>query len=142
MQLALRRGAPVGATVWQRIACAVIRARLASDYCHGGVVIDGHLFHATAARGLHRLGPDEWEPARWELFDVDPGVGDAVWLFMKHDGARYDWLSLLAFVGPRVRDSSRMYCFEWCWLAMTGDEPAARVTPEMLLRLTVEHRSA
>ena len=54
--------------------------------------------------------------------------------FADHVGTRYDWFSLLAFVLPwRVRDKSRMYCYEWCWLAMTGEHPSCRVTPEMLL---------
>jgi hypothetical protein len=28
-----------------------------------------------------------------------------------------------------------MYCYEWCWLAITGVNPRRRVTPEDLLAL-------
>lgn len=133
MQLALRRDAPTNATLMQRIACWVIRARLVSQYCHGGVVIDGWLYHATSARGLHALKPGEWTPERWELIDIDADKEVAWRMWLRYGGAQYDWLSLLAFVGLRVRDSRRMYCFEWCWLAMTGQVPTWRITPEMLL---------
>ena len=44
------------------------------------------------------------------------------------------WLALLlAFVLPwRVSDRKRLYCFEWCALAM-GLQVAGRITPELLL---------
>jgi hypothetical protein len=137
MLLALRKGPPTDATGWQRFVCAVIKARLASDYCHGGIVIDGALYHATSARGLHRLGAGEWTPKNWDLIDVGGDDEAALSIFRQHEGAPYDWLSLLAFVGLRVRDSERMYCFEWCWLAITGEQPRARVTPETLLLLSL-----
>lgn len=137
MKLALRKTAPTNATWAQRLACWAIKARLVSQYCHGGIVINGELFHATAAHGLHSLPAGQWSPDNWDLIEL----GDADWhtsvlrLFAHYQGVRYDWLSLLAFVGLRVRDSSRMYCFEWCWLAMTGQVATERVTPEMLLTL-------
>ena len=133
MLLALRKTPPNKATRWQRLACWVIKARLVSQYCHGGIVIRGHLFHTTATHGLHDVPPGDWSPENWDLFDVGGDDDEAMWQFMKHKGADYDWLSLLAFIGPRVRDSRRLYCFEWCWLAMTGEHPRERVTPEMLL---------
>jgi len=134
MKLALRKNAPDGASAAQRFACAAIRARLVSQYCHGGIVIDGDLYHANAAHGLHKVPAGEWEPEKWDLFDV-PNSNDlhAIWLFLKHEGAHYDWIGLLAFVGLRAGRDDWMYCFEWCWLAMTGRAPQGRVTPEMLL---------
>lgn len=137
MKLALRKTAPTNATWLQRLACWAIKARLVSQYCHGGIVINGELFHATAAHGLHSLPAGQWSPDNWDLIEL----GDAHWhhsalkLFAHYQGARYDWVSLLAFVGLRVRDHDRMYCFEWCWLAMTGQVATERVTPEMLLTL-------
>lgn len=141
MQLALRTNAPDHATALQRASCAVIRARLVSSYCHGGIVVDGVLTHSTSADGLHHLMPGEWTPERWDLIDVGSDRDDAVrTAYVELAGAQYDWLSLLAFVGPRVRDSERLYCFEWCWLAMTGQVPTFRVTPEMLLRQAIQLR--
>ena len=39
------------------------------------------------------------------------------------------WLALLPW---RVSDRKRLYCFEWCALAM-GLPMAGRITPELLL---------
>lgn len=133
MKLALRRDPPTNANIWQRFSCWVIKTRLVSQYCHGGIVIDGHLYHATAQRGLHVLAPGDWTPDRWDIFDIG---GDDEWAlseFRRLEGARYDWLSLLAFVGVRARDSAAMYCYEWNWLAIMKENPKIRVTPEMLL---------
>ncbi len=137
MKLALRKDAPRDATLWQRFACWLIKARLASQYCHGGVVIDGRMYHATSARGLHCLEAQEWTPEHWVLIDLgDDQETKALELFEQHKGAPYDWFSLLAFVGLPVRDGERFYCFEWRWLAMTGEKPKFRVTPEMLILLS------
>lgn len=139
MQLALRSLPPTRATAFQRVACKVIKTRLVSEYSHGGIVIGGRLLHATAADGLHAVEHSDWSPERWELFDLgNKGNARALDLFDDLRGASYDWFSLLAFVGLSVRDSSRMYCFEWCWLAMTGEVPNTRITPEMLLRLAIK----
>ena len=135
MILALRKTAPTNATIWQRIACWIIKARLVSAYCHGGIVIDGVLMHSTSDDGLHAVGPGYWTPEHWDLFDVGGDDKRAVQIFRAMQGTPYDWVSLLAFVGLRVSDARRMYCFEWCWLAMTGSSPGIRVTPEMLLLL-------
>jgi hypothetical protein len=142
MKLALRREAATDATVLQRAACAVIRARLVSDFCHGGIVIDGDLYHATATHGVHKVPAGEWTPERWDLFDVGNSrdeVGRA--LFEANKGMKYDWFSLLAFVGLRVRDASHVYCFEWCYWVMTGKVPTERVTAETLLIFALEGRT-
>lgn len=139
MKLALRRSAPKDATAWQAFACWVIRARLVSDFCHGGIVIDGELYHATAARGLHKLKADEWEHHKWDLIEVDCDEERALSLFGSLEGAKYDWVSLLAFVGLNVNNRKKMYCFEWCWLAMAGEIPDGRVTPENLLILGLKN---
>lgn len=144
MLLALRKGPPENATIWQRFACWVTKVRLVSQFSHGGIVIDGVLYHATATCGLHALRPGEWHPERWDLIEVGNARDDAARdAFLRLAGAEYDWLSLLAFVGLRVRDSSRMYCYEWCWIALTGEVPRERVTPEMLLMVsaTGDHAS-
>lgn len=80
----------------------------------------------------------KWNPENWDLFDVGGDDDEALWHFTKHKGAKYDWLSLLAFIGANARDSKRFYCFEWCWLAMTGGIPKTRITPEMLLAFSTK----
>ena len=140
MKLALRKTAASNATGLDRAACQVIKARLVSQYCHGAIAVDGHLYQAAPSYGLHTLRPDEWSPEKWELFDVNANADTVLELFNVYKGADYDWLSLLAFVGLRVRDASRFYCFEWCWLAMTGQTPTFRVTPEMLIALAYRNQ--
>lgn len=133
MQLALRRTPPTNATLWQRFACWVIKTRLVSQYCHGGIVIDGHLYHATAKRGLHTLKPNEWSPQNWDIFEVCGDSDLALYNFKEHEGASYDWVSLLTFIGLSVRDTSRFYCYEWCYFAKTGKIAKNKITPEVLL---------
>jgi hypothetical protein len=142
MLLALRKTAPRGATLWQRFACWVIKVRLVSQYCHGGIVIDGALYHSTSSKGLHRIAPGDWDVERWDLIDVEADEGAALAAFQKHQHAAYDWFSLLAFAGLPARDSERFYCFEWCWLAMTGEAARKRVTPEMLITTSLDDRIA
>ncbi len=47
-------------------------------------------------------------------------------------GARYDYLGVLGFGLPVRGDADRLYCFEWCALAM-GVEHQRWMTPEKLL---------
>lgn len=143
MLLALRKSPPTGASLWQRFTCWVIRTRLVSQWSHGGIVIDGVLYHSTSSRGLHAVGPGAWTPAHWDLIEVQADHQTAEQMFLHYAGARYDWASLLAFVGLRVRDSKRFYCFEWCWMAITGEVPKTRITPERLLHEQIrKHRES
>lgn len=139
MQLALRKDAPTNATLWQRFACWAIRARLVSQYSHGGIVIKGALYHATSANGLHKLEAGEWSPENWDLFDIGGDNRAALALFEKLKGVKYDWFSLLAFVGIRAHDTNKFYCFEWCYYARTLASPDVRITPEILLTFRGDH---
>lgn len=130
MHLALRTTSDPG--LLKRAFFWITKARLLTDYPHAGIVHDGFLFHTNLANGLHAV---RFYPEGWVLIEV-PDLHDVRGLFALHRGTAYDWFSLLAFILPwRVRDGERMYCYEWCWLAMTGDTPSTRVTPEMLLAL-------
>ena len=105
------------------------KARLVTRYPHAGIVKDGMLMHANLSRGLHK---EPFVQGGWVLSPIP----DKPWqpgLFEQWEGTEYDVFSLLAFVTPfAVRDSSRMYCYEWCWLWLTGQKPIERVTPEDL----------
>lgn len=131
MKLALRR--TDAKTFFGKLFNQLTRVRLQTEYPHGGIVIDNRLFHVTYTDGLHST---EFNPEDWDLFDVVEGDLRAMNLFSVRKGAKYDALSLLAFMLPwRIRDSRRLYCFEWCWLALTGVNPSTRITPEKLLVL-------
>lgn len=126
--LALKYAAPSG--FFRRAFHRITRARLLTLYPHSGIVRDGLLMHSNLANGLHA---EPFDPAGWDLFEIPDRPWQAE-LFEQYEGTKYDWFSLLAFVLPwQVRDGSRMYCYEWSWLYMTGDNPRERITPEMLL---------
>jgi len=147
MKIALRRDAAKDATAIQRLFCTLIKVRLVSQFCHGGIVIDGALYHITGSHGAQVLQPGNWTPESWLLFEVGGDDGKAIELFNDLREAPlglfqraiykltkgYDWFSLLAFVGPMVRVSWLQYCFELCWLMSRGSSPTFRVTPEMLI---------
>ena len=132
MKLALR-SSPDSSAWNHRAAAAVIRARLVTDYPHAGIVIGDTLYHATATGGVHS------EPFKggenWRLIDVGGDDAAALDRFHKHNGAGYDFVSLLAFALIRASDSRRWYCYEWCHYMLTGEMPGERVTPEKLLLL-------
>ena len=128
--LALRRTAADSATWWQRIFAWATRVRLVSDYCHGGIVIDGLLYQVNAASGLHVTG---YDPEKWDLYDAPGNDDDALLLYRPWQHARYDYIGLLAFVTPwRFDRADRLYCFEWCALCL-GLSVECRITPERLL---------
>lgn len=134
MQLALRPNAPTSANLFDRLFSRLIKARLVTDYPHAGIAINGRMYHANGRKGLHS---STYDPALWVLIDLgterDRRVLD---LFEIRRGVKYDWFSLLAFVGLKARHSERYYCYEWCYQAITGKHPTERVTPETLLMLT------
>lgn len=137
MKLALRTTAATDATLAARAAAACIKVRLVSAYCHGGIVIGDTLMHATASHGLCST---TFTPERWDLIDLGPALdARGLALFEKHKGAHYDWLGLVPFIEPIPMGSDdKFYCFEWCWFVLTGQRPRGLVTPERLLKKTIE----
>jgi len=140
MKLALRK-TPASNAPWNaKLASWAIKVRLVSQYSHGGLVIGDTLYHSTT----HGLHCEPYSPEHWELFDLGDSLDESTLAeFKRRDGTGYDWFSLLAFVLPgKISDKRRLYCFEWCWLGMTGISPTYRVTPEMLLRQAIKLREA
>lgn len=129
--LALRKTAASNATIWQRIFAALTRWRLCSNYCHGGIVCDGQMYHMTYANGLHI---SDFDQVKWDLYELPDCYSRRLYdLFSQYKQVKYDWFSLLGFVLPwRITDSRRMYCFEWCARVM-GLPINKRITPEDLL---------
>jgi len=138
MKLALKHAPPRG--LFKRLFHWLTAARLLTNYPHAGIVIGGVLMHSNLARGLHS---EPFDPTGWDLFDLGDADGLTLLRFRDFEGTPYDVFGLLAFVLPwNVSDSSRMYCYEWCWLAITGTQPRRRVTPEDLLALVAMRSQA
>lgn len=136
MFLALKRTPARSATRVQRIFAALTKWRLCSQYSHGGIVIGGTLYHSTVQH--HGLQSEAFDMSTagsgWDFFDLGDALdAHALQEFEKRRGSPYDWFGLLAFVIPlEMRPNQRLYCFEWCALAL-GLEPDGRVVPEDLL---------
>lgn len=132
MHLALQH-TQTNPSLFSRIFSLLVKVRLVTNYPHGGIVEDGMLRQCNFAKGLHEV---PFNPEGWHVFEVPDLVPGGDQLFEALKGTPYDSFSLLAFLLPwRVRDSKRLYCFEWAWLRMTGQSPNFRVTPEALLAL-------
>ena len=131
MLLALRPGPAADAGVIRRLGVRYIKWHLHSDFCHGGIVLDGQMLHVNMPRGLHA---SDYTRARWLLVDLGPRRDELVRdMFRRLEGAKYDYFSELAFVLPAsFTDAKRLYCFEWCALCL-GVSDRQRCTPEYLL---------
>lgn len=135
--LALRTSAPDG--ILQRIFYAITKWRLHTKYPHGGIVCNDDLYHCNLSNGLHKV---KFDSDGWQLYSISVTEEEVEQLYEKYKYAKYDWFSLLGFLLPwRVTKIGWLYCFEWCYIVMTGEDAMGRVTPEMLLDLAHEMRS-
>jgi hypothetical protein len=136
--LAMRRTSPPG--FWRGLFAAVTRWRLVSRYPHAGVVVADVLMHSTLTDGVH---PEPFNSADgWDLYPTSEPAFVVLERFEVVRGWPYDVFSLLAFGPPiRVRDSSRLYCYELCWYLLTGTMPRERVTAEDLLALVAQQQT-
>ena len=100
---------------------------------------DGILYDISS-HGLHaKKMPEDG----WILIPVKATLDVADEFFDMNGVLNYDFFSLLAFQLPLTfKDSSRMYCFEWCWYILTGENPGFKVTPERLLTKVLEMQHA
>jgi hypothetical protein len=128
--LALRHTSPPG--ILQTLFANATKARLVTQYPHGGIVIDGVLYEATFKYGVRST---KFDPIGWDLFTINKvNKTDLLTRFKQVEGRPYDWFSLLAFVVPfRVTVAQWFYCYELCSFMLDGNIPARRVTPEILL---------
>ncbi len=128
--LALRKRPKDG--LLHKLSAWLISFRLVSEYHHGGIVCDGVLYDVTAK---HNMSASKFDNEGWDLIRVYTTKEKVLSLYKKHKDVKYDYFSLLAFLGLKASDSKRLYCFEWCYLVITGDKPKGRVTVETLLRI-------
>lgn len=87
------------------------------DYSHCAIVwsID------PAAGGMHisdaslRLGVRSrwvrWEPALWDLWEIDGDRAECAAWVLQHEGQGYDWLGLAGFLWRRIKGISMAW---WC----------------------------
>lgn len=136
MKLALRYDLPDDAPINAKMGATAIEVRIVTQYAHGGIVIGNDLYHANVAHGSHV--EKDADLSGYVLIDLGTDLDErALQIFKKVEGTGYDWFSLFAFVLVPSRDSKRHYCYELCYLLITGRIPCERVTPETLTMLTL-----
>ena len=73
------------------------------------------------------------ESSGWDFFYLgDQDDLKVLETFKTFEGTPYDLIGLLTFILPFKADVKKLYCFEWCGLAL-GLNIVNRVTPEDLL---------
>ena len=134
MYLALKKTSPKSATKLQKFISNAIKWRLCSNYSHGGIVIGDTLYHSSYMnKGLYSEKFDMSNSPGWDFFYLgNEKDEEVIKLYNKLKGTPYDLLGLLTFIVPFQADYEKLYCFEWCGLAL-GLNITTRVTPEDLL---------
>jgi hypothetical protein len=145
MKIAYKKTAASDAGLLAKFGTWYTKVRLVTAYPHGGVVIGDTLYHSNAANGLHKTTFTE---AKWDLFDVGTEREAAFlgWFKQNEGKLKYGWLKLLGFttlvwvldllrkvpvIGKHIKET--IYCYEVLWVALTGERPSSRVTPELIL---------
>lgn len=136
MLLALRYDLPDDAPLNAKMGASLIETRIVTKYPHGGIVIGNDLYHANVSHGTHVI--KDADLTGYVLINLGTELDErALKIFKQIEGTGYDWFSLFAFVLVPTRDSERHYCYELCYLMMTGRIPCERVTPETLSMLSL-----
>lgn len=151
MYLALRSGPATDATWLDKLFIWVIKERLVTVWPHAGIVVGGKLYHATARHGFCAT---EYTPHRWTLIPLGDERDAEVQALAEEliaKGTGYDFAELLDFTPLRLAVKlarlvpplrrwldGRLYCYQWCWLAMTRSLPTSRVTAELLISLCIK----
>lgn len=101
-----------------------------SRYSHVELVIDGLAYSSSARDGgvRRKFIPDLNDSGRWDLFEVDIDVVEAMSVFNARKNRKYDYLGVARFVLPFLPNSNtRDYCSEFvsamCGLGHTEKSP-------------------
>jgi uncharacterized protein YycO len=122
------------------VAHVAICIRTLSKYSHAELVIDGKCWSSSerdnGVRGkVINLDSGHWDvyPVAWQFDDPDKAL---TW-FLDHDGAHYDWLGILRFVLPFVKQKDNEYFCSEAIAAALGVTDTYKLTPKDLLRFVV-----
>lgn len=115
------------------ISHLAIKFRIVSEYSHAGMYDGVYLYDITATDNMKKHVLEDKE--NWDFFVAPVTYDELEVRYLKYMKYKYDWFSLLAFLGLKARDSDRLYCFEWCYIVLTGNNPSVKITPEKLLAI-------
>lgn len=140
MQLAMYKGPP--SSICHKLAHWLTCLFTISRYSHCELVIDGRCFSSSARDGGVRSKQIDLESGHWDLFPIDGDEAKVRAWFRQHDGQKYDWRGVFAFMGPDLRlvrwwldDAGRWFCSEACAAALGLHSPETYDPQELLDRL-------
>jgi hypothetical protein len=115
VQLALYKGPP--RYDWRNILFHyAVRLRTLSEWSHAELVINDVCWSSSGRDGGVRSKVINLNSGRWDVLDLNLTDGQAAkalaW-FKAHEGEGYDWLGVLCFILPFVKqERKRWTCFE------------------------------
>lgn len=112
-----------------------VRWWLGGKYSHTELVFsDGYSGSSSWLDGGVRLKKIDFDPAKWDLFDIGTDAMEAFALhwFLTNQGAKFDLLGLLGFIWRRgTRDNGKWFCSASVAAAL-GYEESYRIDPCLL----------
>lgn len=118
------------------IAEAAICIGTLSKYSHAELVIDGVCWSSSVRDGGVRQKQIDLDSGHWDVYEVLDVFDEAQALewFKAHEGNPYDWMGIVRFVLPFVKQRpDQFFCSEAVATAL-GYADASKMTPKDLLQ--------
>lgn len=124
------------------ITCAVLSVRdlKLTKYSHTEIFIDGAAYSSSVRDKGVRSKVIDMYSGKWDYIDITDdlgveGVENALSIFKKKEGRKYDWFGALGFGLPFLKqDKNKEYCFEIC-AEMLGFNKPYKYTPTKFIRV-------
>lgn len=127
MQIAFYKGPAKGLT--NQLGRLLVCLGTLSRYSHCELVIQGVCYSASARDGGVRGKVIDLDSGHWDVVDVPGDEAAALAWFRQHQGERYDWMGVLRFALPFLRQRpGKWFCSE-AVAAMLGMGDGDGVTP-------------
>lgn len=98
-----------------------------SKYSHAELVISGICYSSSSRDGGVRSKVIDLNSGKWDVFEITDApakVQQAVSWFTLHEKDKYDWLNILRFVIPFIKqDRNKWVCYESIGAALGIKEP-------------------
>jgi hypothetical protein len=107
-----------------------------SNYSHAELVIDGVCWSSSARDKGVRDTRINLNSGHWDVFDVVLGCDEAQALkwFQEHKGLKYDWLGIIRFVLPFVKQKDNQWFCSEAVAAALGEANPYKLSPKKLLK--------
>ena len=117
VKLAFYKGPPKWDDLEHVFSHYAIRLRTWSKYSHAELVIDGICYSSSVRDGGVRKKAINLDSGHWDVVEIDPNrvnMQYAMQFFNQHEGAEYDWMNIVRFIIPFVKqEENKFVCFEF-----------------------------